>query len=343
MQSVPQNPAPKPNNTAASRQPEATPVRSRIRAALMTTLQIAIIVPAALFIKSNTIELFKIPTGSMEPTLHGANDLGNGFGDHLFVGRYPYGLSGVMKVPLANWRFKMPYDRIMLPGMHLPRVGDVVVFENPADTRIDYIKRCAGTPGDRLFISNGHLYVNGTIVTNSPATASYVEYVNVGLLSDNSGEVRTWVEETAELELGLAIMTNAALAKEVLDLLGPYRPGITADKASAWLRQRKPQSEQSLLPGPVSAQLGALIRREKLDGIMDAVLVNGVPFRGCSRSAMAGRVMAEVVVPSNCFFMLGDNSRNSQDSRYWGFVPFELIKGKALCVYLPLKRIRAVR
>ena len=254
-------------------------------AALNSFLQIAIIVPLALFIKSNTIELFKIPTGSMEPTLYGSKDMGQGFGDHLFVGRFSYGLSGILKVPFVNWRIKMPYNRIMLPGTHPPRVGDVVVFEYPGDPRIDYIKRCAGTPGDHVSISNGHLYVNSAIVTNSPAAATYVQYQNAGLLADDAWSLR-----------------------EAVTMIAKNRGS---------------------------------------DSIKDAVYVNGRSYREVEHVIGAVSpdtpVHAEVRVPTNCFFMLGDNSAHSADSRYWGFVPMELIKGKALSVYLPIKRIQTVR
>ena len=130
------------------------------------------------FLKSNTIELFKIPTGSMEPTLLGANDMGKGFGDHLLVLRGAYGLSSRIKIPFINWRIPLPKYRIMLPGMGLPKVGDVVVFENPTNDKIDYIKRCAGTPGDKIKIVKGKLYVNDKIFTNTPAQAEYVYYSN---------------------------------------------------------------------------------------------------------------------------------------------------------------------
>ncbi len=51
----------------------------------------------------------------------------------------------------------------------------------------------------------------------------------------------------------------------------------------------------------------------------------------------------KVAVPENNFFVLGDNSRSSQDSRYWGFVPENNVLGKALLIYWPLPRIRIIR
>ncbi|MDD5347838.1 MAG: signal peptidase I, partial [Candidatus Omnitrophica bacterium] len=51
----------------------------------------------------------------------------------------------------------------------------------------------------------------------------------------------------------------------------------------------------------------------------------------------------KVPVPADSYFVLGDNSGSSQDSRYWGFVPKENVLGKAIVIYWPLTRIRILR
>lgn len=250
----------------------------------------------ALLLKSNTIELFKIPTGSMEPTLYGAKEMGRGFGDHIFVLRCAYGFNCQIKIPIVDWTLPLPKGYWMLPFMHLPEVGDVVVFEHPANRNIDYIKRCAGTPGDTVRIEDGHLFVNDKIVTNRPATATYVRYTYDGLFSRQ-----------------LQTIGNA-----VLDV----------------------------------------VKRTGNEEIYDALYIDGVPFRsikpveGEKNFVMVGdrkvhvlkdKVTPEVRVPENCFFMLGDNSAHSADSRYWGFAHRDTLKGRALCVYLPIKRIRVIK
>jgi len=52
---------------------------------------------------------------------------------------------------------------------------------------------------------------------------------------------------------------------------------------------------------------------------------------------------AKVMVPKDHYFVLGDNSASSQDSRYWGFVPRKNVLGKALFIYWPPKRVRMIR
>lgn len=51
----------------------------------------------------------------------------------------------------------------------------------------------------------------------------------------------------------------------------------------------------------------------------------------------------KIVVPENTYFVLGDNSASSQDSRYWGFVPKENLLGKAILIYWPPQRVRTIK
>ena len=61
---------------------------------------------------------------------------------------------------------------------------------------------------------------------------------------------------------------------------------------------------------------------------------NRGPFGASGRNA---------VIPPDNFYVLGDNSASSQDSRYWGFVPRKYLLGKAFLIYWPLHRIRIIR
>ena len=100
---------------------------------------IVIAILLALFIRTFVVQAFKIPSGSMLPTLL--------IGDHLLVNKFTYGI-------------KVPFTGKMLVPFKSPQQGDVVVFRFPKDRSIDYIKRVIGTPGDTIEIKNKSHKVN---------------------------------------------------------------------------------------------------------------------------------------------------------------------------------------
>lgn len=95
-------------------------------------------------IRSSIVEAFKIPSGSMLPTLH--------IGDHIFVNKFQYGL----KLPFSDLFLDHP---IYLFERAHPKRGDVIVFQFPNDD-LYYIKRVIGEPGDTLEVRNKMLYIN---------------------------------------------------------------------------------------------------------------------------------------------------------------------------------------
>lgn len=100
----------------------------------------------AIVIRTFWFEPFKIPSGSMYPTLY--------VGDYLFVSKYTYGYS----------KHSLPWSIPLLDGRiwkSAPNRGDVVVFKYPRDNRTDFIKRVIGLPGDKIKLENGRLYING--------------------------------------------------------------------------------------------------------------------------------------------------------------------------------------
>ncbi len=83
------------------------------------------------------------------------------------------------------------------------------------------------------------------------------------------------------------------------------------------------------------------------DGV---IFVNGKPIAEDSFSKRFyynrgefGQEGQSITVPADSYFMLGDNSASSQDSRYWGFVPHKNLLGKAIVIYWPLNRIRIIQ
>jgi signal peptidase I len=105
------------------------------------------VILAVFVVRSFIIEPFKIPSGSMVPTLL--------VGDFILVNKYEYGL----RMPITNTK--------MTNGGPLKR-GDVVVFRYPKDESVDYIKRVIGLPGDTVAYEDKKLTINGKPVPETP-------------------------------------------------------------------------------------------------------------------------------------------------------------------------------
>ncbi|MBF0368521.1 MAG: signal peptidase I [Magnetococcales bacterium] len=101
----------------------------------------------ALLIRTFILEPFKIPSGSMIPTLL--------VGDYLFVDKSAYGM-------------RVPYSRTRIFMGEGPERGDIAVFEYPRDPSKDYIKRIVGLPGDKVVYRNKRLYLNDIPVEYQP-------------------------------------------------------------------------------------------------------------------------------------------------------------------------------
>ena len=108
-------------------------------------------------LRSFLVEPFKIPSGSMIPTLE--------VGDFILVNKYTYGI----RLPVINRK---------IIAMNNPQRGDVMVFRYPEDPSLDYIKRVVGLPGDTVAYQNKKLTINGQPVP----TAKVDDYLHSCLL-----------------------------------------------------------------------------------------------------------------------------------------------------------------
>ena len=119
----------------------------------------------ALIIRSFWLEPFRIPSGSMYPTLK--------VGDYLFVSKYTYGYS----------RYSFPAGLPLFKGRIFysePKRGDIVVFKFPKNPHTDFIKRIIGLPGDKIQVKNGRLYINDEQVERHEKERFIIdEYVGV--------------------------------------------------------------------------------------------------------------------------------------------------------------------
>ena len=106
------------------------------------------VILAVLLLRSFLVEPFRIPSGSMMPTLL--------VGDFILVNKFSYGL----RLPVLNKK---------VVDIDEPARGDVVVFRYPKDPSVDYIKRVVGLPGDTVGYYNKAVYINGEPAGQVPA------------------------------------------------------------------------------------------------------------------------------------------------------------------------------
>jgi signal peptidase I len=104
---------------------------------------IVIAILIALFIRTFVVQAFKIPSGSMEPTLL--------VGDYLLVNKFIYG-------------FRIPYTHRKFFQFKKPERGDIIVFIYPKDPTKDFIKRVIGTEGEKVQIIRNKLYINDKLI-----------------------------------------------------------------------------------------------------------------------------------------------------------------------------------
>ncbi len=101
---------------------------------------IAVAVLIALFLRAFVVEAFKIPSGSMIPTME--------VGDHIFVNKFIYGI-------------RIPFTKVKFFTWREPKRGEVIVFMWPVDPDKDFIKRVIGVAGDRISVKNNVVTLNG--------------------------------------------------------------------------------------------------------------------------------------------------------------------------------------
>jgi len=139
-------------------------------------------------VRSFIVEPFKIPSGSMMPTLL--------VGDYILVNKFTYGL----RVPILNNTFI---------EINKPSRGDVFVFHYPPDPSVDYIKRVVGLSGDKIRYENKELTINGQHLSREDLGA--YEYVMEGL---NIMTAQRFREDLAGVKHSILIH----------DFIGQYEP-----------------------------------------------------------------------------------------------------------------------
>ena len=266
----------------------------------------------ALLLRQFVFQAFRIPTGSMLETLQ--------IGDFLFVNKFLYGAKTPDRIRFFKFTLVDNLPVLKLPAIRPPEQGDIIVFEYPVDRTQDYIKRCVAVAGDRVVVEDGIVKVNGAIYES-----------NFGDRDGDHSCVPNWTDPD-NCPPPRAKRTQAYYVRS------PFNKDYhLADALGVFLGKRDLATFLMLTEAAVKADVGLDVEAIQ-PYLKNLAAMGGNPRPGYDADGRAiieaaRAVNAPVVVPPGHIYMMGDNRYNSMDSRYWGPLDTDLIKGKAMFIY----------
>lgn len=220
---------------------------------------------------------FKIPTGSMIPTIE--------IGDRVFA-------------DMVSYKFTTP------------KRNSIIVFKEPIQDKVLYTKRVMGLPGEKIIIEDDILYINGE-------KTNFRRYSNLGI------EDKEWriPQKDDKLQIIPAGNYNEAYKSASFDIT----------------EVQKELKNNSALIYQLMPNIKFVVNGEETGPILDFIHDKEILDK-----LMAGKTI-EFTLNDNYYLTLGDNTDNSFDSRYWGFVKESRIRGRALVRFWPLNRMGLVK
>lgn len=338
----------------------------------ISSLLFAVVV--ATIVHTYLIQPFTIPTSSLEKSLLVGDFLF--VSKMNYGARVPMTTIALPMVhdsiPLTKNKSYLTYPQ--LPYMRLPGIQnidrtDIVVFNWPVDTvfkffdtskrraykpvdkKSNYVKRCVGIPGDNLSIKDGVIYIDGKLlqlperakpqfsykVAFDGKTAVNLEYLFKDL---DITDPAFFTDDTKRDTLFLSALTEAGAQRL------KNTPGITAvvrqiskdvdngvfPHINKWNRDNYgpiyiPEKGKTV---PLTTETVPFYKAIISDYENNDLKINGSEIR------INGQIATSYTFGQNYYWMMGDNRHNSEDSRYWGFVPENHIVGKPVFIWLSI-------
>ena len=256
------------------------------------------------------VQPFRIPSNSMLPTLRGGTFFG---GDRVAVNKWIYGP-------------RIPFTSKRLFRLAEPQRWDIVVFravKKDAEHNV-LVKRIVGLPGERIHIEPGELYVNGELLEPPEDLRKDLHYTTQ--LTPGQADVERGVLECAKLN-------------RIPAVLNPLSPSCQQFMADVSMLHEDVRTLD--LDDLSEEETSALIERvhpttlEVMRELLEMNYAQGHPLKYGIRTEDE-----HAVVPEDCYLVLGDNSGNSGDGRYFGWLPGDHIVGRVFCTWWPIGRRR---
>ena len=298
-------------------------------------------------------DLFRIPTPSMEKSLL--------VGDYIVVSKVHYGMRspitlGIPFTQIYVRGFELPWRR--MPGFTSPKRFDTVVFNWPADEgkpidrKTYYIKRIIGVPGDTLSIVDKIVHVNSDTLFFKETSAPFKDTMqHFWFVYKDDPRVRLPSNRLEELGVSEVFSTMnpaidriqatgaAAAAIEDWDYVTAVRPvvrGASMNQGGALYPRNTDNSTDNFSPMIIPGKDRTIRLTAENWPVYEPVITQyekrTTALNG-DRIFIDGQAQQTYTFKQDYYFVMGDNRDNSEDSRFWGFVPMDHVVGRAVAVY----------
>ena len=209
----------------------------------------------------------------------------------------------------------MPKDRLfgnmVSYKFRAPKREEIVVFKEPIQNKVLYTKRIMGLPGEKIYIKDNHLYINNNKIESR-------NYSPLGDLGNN-----TWIVPKKGDKV--TIIPGGNYTEEYM------RRNINVGRIQDILLQN---------PGEIKEAIPSL--EFYVNGERTGMILDLVHDKKIIKDLMDGKTI-ETTLEDDYYLALGDNTNGSYDSRMWGFVKEDRIRGKAFVRFWPINKIKLLK